>query len=104
MPTHSTFYVEVDKDKPEQRYKYKTFEKGANRHLFRAEPRRVKYVVGNKFILDGDAVENTANEAQHSITQGLYDPNSDRLFGARQILLVDRHNAGVAHRAREQEG
>ena len=68
MPTHRTFYVEVDKDKPEQRYKYRTFEKGANRHLFRAEPRRVRYVVGNKFILDGDAVENTANEVQHSIT------------------------------------
>ena len=31
MPTHNTFYVEVDKDKPEQRYKYRTFEKGANR-------------------------------------------------------------------------
>ena len=71
---HTTFYVEVDKDKPEQRYKYRTFEKGANRHLFRAEPRRVRYIVGNKFILDEDAVESTANEAQHSITQGLYDP------------------------------
>ena len=33
MSTHNTFYVEVDKDKdkPEQRYKYRTFEKGANR-------------------------------------------------------------------------
>ena len=64
---HNSFYVEVDKDKPGQRYKYKTFEKGANRHLFRAEPRRVKYVVGNKFILDGDAVVNTAqcSTAQH---------------------------------------
>ena len=52
----------------------------------------MKYVVGNKFILDGDAVvKNTANEAQHSITQGLYDPNSDKLFDARQLLLVDRH-------------
>ena len=104
MSTHSTFYVEVDKDKPEQRYKYRTFEKGANRHLFRAESRRVRYVVGNKFILDGDAVVNTANEAQHSITQGLYDPNSDRLFDVRHLLLVDRDNAGEAQRAREQEG
>ena len=104
LPTHNTFYVEVDKDKPEQRYKYRTFEKGANRHLFRAEPRRVRYVVGNKFILDGDAVVNTANEAQHSITQGLYDPNSDKLFDARQLLLVDRDRAGEAQRGREQEG
>ena len=38
-----------------------------NRHLFRAEPRRVRYVVGNKFILDGDAVVNPANEAQYNI-------------------------------------
>ena len=64
----------------------------------------MKYVVGNKFILDGDAVENTANEAQHSITQGLYGPNSNRLFDARQLLLVDRDNAGEAQRGREQEG
>ena len=62
MPTHNTFYVEVDKDKPEQRYKHRAFEKGADRHLFKAGSRRVRYVVGNKFILDGDAVENTANE------------------------------------------
>ena len=103
MSTHNTFYVEVDKDKPEQRHKYRTFEKGANRHLFRAEPRRVRYVVGNKFILDGDAVVNTANEAQHSITQGLYDPNSDKLFDARQLLLIDRDNAGEVQRKREQE-
>ena len=97
MHNNSFFYVEVDKDKPEQRYKYRTFEKGANRHLFRAEPRRVRYVVGNKFMLDG----NTANEAQQSITQGLYDPNSDKLFDARQRLLVDGHNAGVAQKAQD---
>ena len=48
-----------------------------------AELRRVRYVVGNKFILDGDTVENTASEPQHSITQGLYDHNSDKLFDAR---------------------
>ena len=60
--------------------------------------------MGNKFILGGDAVENTANEAQCSITQGLYDPNSDKLFDARQLLLVDRGSAGVAQRGREQEG
>ena len=98
---HNSFYVEVDKDKPEQRYKYRIFEKGANRHLFRAEPRRVRYVVGNKFILDGDAVVNTTNEAPH---KGSMNPNSDKLFDARQLLLVDRHNAGEAQRAREQEG
>ena len=68
MPTHNSFYVEVDKDKPEQKHKYRTFEKGANRHLFSVEPRRVRYVVGNKFILDGDTVKNIANEAQFSIT------------------------------------
>ena len=58
--------------------------------------------MGNKFILDGDAVVNTANEAQHSITQGLYDPNSDKLFDARQFLLVDKYNAGL-HRGQENK-
>ena len=113
-PTHSwhklvewkktNAYTQQGQTRTEQRYKYRTFEKGTNRHLFRAEPRRVRYVVGNKFIFDGDAVVNTANEAQHSITQGLYDPNSDRVFDTRQLLLVDRHEAGEAQRAREQEG
>ena len=58
--------------------------------------------MGSKFILDGDAVVNTANEAQHTITQRLYDPNSDKLFDARQFLLVDRHNAEW-HRGQENE-
>ena len=47
----------------------------------------MKYVVGNKFILDGDAVVNTANEVQHTIMQRLYDPNSDKLFDARPTSL-----------------
>ena len=31
-------------------------------------------------------------------------PNSDRVFEAKQLLLVDRHNIGVTQRGREQEG
>ena len=33
VPTHNTFYVEVrqGQTKPEQRYKYRTFEKGADK-------------------------------------------------------------------------
>ena len=48
------------------------------------------------------AVVNTANEPQHSITQGLYDPNSDKLFDPRQLLLVDRDNTGE-HRGEENK-
>ena len=36
--------------------------------------------------------------------KGSMNPNSDKLFDARQLLLVDRDNAGEAQRAREQEG
>ena len=36
--------------------------------------------------------------------KGSMTPNSDKLFDARQLLLVDRHNAEVAQRGREQEG
>ena len=77
-PTHSwhklvewkktNAYTQQGQTRTEQRYKYRTFEKGTNRHLFRAEPRRVRYVVGNKFTLDGDAVENQQkkhNTASH---------------------------------------
>ena len=38
------------------RYKYKRFEKGADRHLYDKEPRQIKYIMGNKFILEGDNV------------------------------------------------
>ena len=38
MQAHNSFYVEVDKGKPEKRYMYRTF-KEQNRYLFRTEPR-----------------------------------------------------------------
>ena len=47
------FIVEVDKQNKDMRYKYKRFEKGADRHLYDAEPRQIKYIMGNKFILEG---------------------------------------------------
>ena len=43
------------------RYKYRMFEKGANRHFFNTKPRQIKYVVGNKFVLEGDEI-NPNNE------------------------------------------
>ena len=48
------YYVEIDKENPKQRYKYRRFEKGVDRHFFKTIPRQIKYVVGNKFILEGD--------------------------------------------------
>ena len=55
------YYVEIDKENPKQRYKYRRFEKGADRHFFNTIPRQIKYVIGNKFILEGDEV-NPNNE------------------------------------------
>ena len=51
------YYVEIDKENPKQRYKYSRFEKGADRHFFNTTPRQIKYVVGNKFILEGDELD-----------------------------------------------
>ena len=50
------FLVEVDKDNADLRYKYKRFEKGADRHLYDKAPIQIKYIIGNKFILEGDEV------------------------------------------------
>ena len=51
----------MDKDNADLRYKYKWFEKGADRHLYDAAPRQIKYIIGNKFILEGDEI-NPNNE------------------------------------------
>ena len=51
----------MNKDSPDLRYKYKRFEKGADRHFFNTKSRQIKYVVGNKFILEGDEI-NLSNE------------------------------------------
>ena len=63
--------AEVDPDDPRYRYKYKTFLKGRDRHVFDRKPRKIKYIVGNKFILDGDP----------------FDINY--MYDARQLLPVE---------------
>ena len=50
--TNREYYAEIDPDNWGLRYKYKTFQKGRDRHMFNRTPRRIKYVVGNKFILE----------------------------------------------------
>ena len=55
------YFVEVNRDKPGERYRYKQFTKGKDRHLFNTVPRELRYIVGNKFMLRGDDV-NTERE------------------------------------------
>ena len=38
------YYVEIDKENPKQRYKYRRFEKGADRHFFNTKPKQIKCV------------------------------------------------------------
>ena len=45
------YYVEIDKENPKQRYKYRRFEKGADRHFFNTKPRQIKYVVATSLFL-----------------------------------------------------
>ena len=74
------FLVEVDKDNSLNRYKYKMFEKGADRHLYNKAPRQIKYIVGNKFILEGDDVnldresDEQGEERNEWITRIEHDP------------------------------
>ena len=65
------YYAEVDPDDPSLRYRYRTFMKGRDRHVFNRKPRQIKYIVGNKFILDDDPF------------------SSDYMYDARQLLPVE---------------
>ena len=47
----------MNRYKPGERYRYKLFTKGKDRHLFNTEPRELRYIVGNKFMLRGDDVK-----------------------------------------------
>ena len=51
------FLVEVDKENPYMRYKYRRFLEGADRHFFNTKPRQIKYIMGNKFIHKGNEVD-----------------------------------------------
>ena len=55
------YFVEVNRDKPEERYRYGSFIKGRDRHLYNTTPRELRYLVGNKFMLRGDDL-NTERE------------------------------------------
>ena len=55
------FYVEVNKEIPRQRFRYKRFIKAPDRHLYNTTPRDLRYVVGNKFLLHGEQM-NTERE------------------------------------------
>ena len=50
------FLVEVDKGNADLRYRYRRFEKGADRHKYDKALRQIRYIIGNKFILEGDEV------------------------------------------------
>ena len=71
------YYPEIDPDDWCLRYKYRTFWKGRDRHVFDREPRKIAYVMGNKFILDGDP------------------PNCNYLYDARQLLPVENYEKDV---------
>ena len=81
------YYVEVDKDNAKQRYKYRRFEKGADRHFFNTKQRQIKYVVGNKFILKRDEInpnnepDELGEETKDLITMVDHDPDDRQADG-----------------------
>ena len=110
-------YVEVNKDKPGERLRYSTLMKVSDRHLFSTRPRRLRYVVGNKFILKGDKIntEIESDESErilgtikiptkygmmqrtkpmHEIRwKGLWDKNSDKLYAPDQLLPEEEYKS-----------
>ena len=86
------YYVEIDKENSKQRYKYRKFEKGADRHFFNTNPRQIKYVMGNKFILKGDEVgpNNEPDEKgdENWITTVIHDPADRQADGRWEGTIV----------------
>ena len=109
------YYVEVQKDKPGERFRYHPFMKAPDRHLYSTRPRELKFVVGNKFILRGDEIntEIEPDESErilgtikiptkygmmqrtkpmHEIRwKGLWDKNSDKLYAPDQLLPEEEY-------------
>ena len=111
------YYVEVQKNKPGERFRYKPMIKAPDRHLYSTRPRELKFVVGNKFILRGDEI-NTEIEPDERVRtlerrtlevptkygvlhrsvpvyemrwKGLWDKNSDKLYAPDQLLPEEEY-------------
>ena len=83
------YYVEMDKEDPTKRFKYKTFEKGRDRHIYSKIPRKIEFVIGNKFLLQG------------------YDPKlrlTDQLFDAEQLLPKDTYESIYKPQIEKRQG
>ena len=83
------YYVEMDKEDPTKRFKYKTFEKGRDRHIYSKTPKKIEFVIGNKFLLQG------------------YDPKkhiSDQLFDAEQLLPKDTYKSIYKPQIEKRQG
>ena len=79
-------------------YKYRRFEKGVDRHFFNTKPRQIKYIVGNKFILEGDEVNPNNEPDEQEVNEkgeteirwkGLTDKNSDKLYASKTTLTSE---------------
>ena len=80
-------YAEVDNTNLNKRYKYTTFAKSQDRRMFRAVPRRIAFLYGNKFLLKDDnyryplpQLEDRRIPGQQILFRGLYDRVSDNLY------------------------
>lgn len=67
------YYPEIDPENHMKRFRYYTFMKGMDRHVYDRIPRKIAYVIGNKFLLEGDP------------------PTNDYLYDARQLLPVNKY-------------
>ena len=113
----------MQKEKPGERFRYKPMIKAPDRHLYSTRPRRLQYVVGNKFILRGDKIntervsDEQGPEMKGKITEvvydeeelptivemnvpmqdirwkGLWDKNSNNLYAPDQLLPEEEYKS-----------
>ena len=82
------YYVEVDKTDPTKRFKYMTFEKGRDRHVYSKIPRKIDFVIGNKFLLDNADFKKRI---------------SDQLYDAEQLLPVRLYETVIKPHAEKRD-
>ena len=67
-------YAEVDNTDFNKRYKYTTFAKSQDRRMFRAVPRRIAFLYGNKFLLKDDNYRYPLPHQEDELIPGTTNP------------------------------
>ena len=95
-------YAEVDNNNFNKRYKYTTFAKSQDRRMFRAVPRKIAFLYGNKFLLK-DTHSHTRRTGSYQVNkslngQSISNEEQQQSEEAKKIMQDKRRKADEQHR------